>query len=100
MGKRKPINETIGSCPCSSKDCDEKTDVRRQRDNMLYLVCPECGVIRHRGKALQEWILSNANLHGARIEPEPGAGENEPGPEPGRPDEKKKNEKASMWAGW
>jgi len=76
----KPINPTIGTCECSMKGCTEIADVRRMKNNgLLYLVCPEHGVIRPPGKAHQEYILSHANLPPAPAleEPDP-----DPVPEP------------------
>lgn len=76
----KPINETIGTCACSMKGCEQVADVRRMKNSgPLYLVCPEHGVIRPPGQAHQEYILENAHLFAAEPLPEP---EPEPEPEP------------------
>ncbi len=78
----KPINETIGRCPCSTPTCDEVADVRKMRGNgRLYLVCKECGTIRPTGARFQDFILSNATMNG----PDDPAPEPAPEPEPEPP---------------
>jgi hypothetical protein len=76
----KPINPTIGTCPCSQKGCEQVADVRRMKGGKLYLVCAHDGVIRPGGANFQDYILENASLYGAEgasPKPEPG-----PSPEP------------------
>ena len=71
----KPINPTVGSCPCVTAYCDEVADVRRQKghpNGALYLHCPACHTVRMTGPAYQAWIQAHATW-------------TDPGTDPGTP---------------
>ncbi len=81
----KPVNPSIGACPCSMKGCNSVADVKKEKGKRkrLYLVCPTHGVINLGGQAQQEFILENARMNGPDgAAPVPKQSE-EPGQEPG-----------------
>lgn len=59
----RPINPTIGHCPCVTQYCDEVADVRRYKGHErgdLYLHCPSCHTVKMTGPAFQVYIEAHA----------------------------------------
>lgn len=69
----KPINPTIGHCPCSIRGCDHSAEVKKEKGSRkrLYLVCRSHGVINLSGRAFQEFILENSTMGPGGAEPVP-----------------------------
>lgn len=62
----RPVNSTVGRCPCRTKGCNEIADVRRSKGHAQgapYLVCPECGVLRAHGPAAQAKLAAYINAN-------------------------------------
>ncbi len=64
----KPINDTIGFCPCRIKGCTTDADIRRFKNSphgQLYLVCEIHGIDKHSDCIFQchldTWIRENAS---------------------------------------
>ncbi len=61
-------NESIGYL---NHECGHKADVRKNKKNKLYVMCPNCGQLFYNLPGGQEFILNNAVMFGAGGKPEP-----------------------------
>jgi len=62
----KPLNASIGTCPCAMAGCAETAQVKKEKGKRgrLYLVCRAHGVINLAGRPFQEFILERATITG------------------------------------
>lgn len=67
----KPLNPSIGVCPCSMRGCDHTAEVKKEKGKRarLYLVCQAHGVINLGGFPFQNYILEHATINGAEPVP-------------------------------
>ena len=62
----KQVNESIGSCPCYIRGCEETAQVRRTAGKgvrrRLYLYCPTHRVVQLAGQEFQNYIQEHADM--------------------------------------
>ncbi len=51
--------------------CGTVATVRKDKNGLLYLACPNCGLLRFSLAGGQAWILDNATMFGPEGMPEP-----------------------------